>query len=451
MASQLKAGAASANLTPWLGIALCGGFAQRQANDVHDEIHAKALVLESGQTRIGIVVCDFVCMPRGIADAVKKRVAQSYGIPPSHLLVCATHTHSGPAVRTALGVAEDQAYVAQVPAKIADAVGLAVNRLRPARIGWGETREDRISFNRRWWMRDGTVHMNPGAHNPDGVRPAGPTDPALSFLYLEDTHGVPLALLATFALHYVGTDSPNALSADYYGHFTAEVRRLLGPQCLPILQNGTSGDINNIDYTGERLWHASGHAQARKMAAVLAGHVLKEVQLLELQESCPLDAVLETVSFERKSISFEDLAVARRILQDPAAFSYDSGPFSWVVGQPVHKQQLSVYAQACIDLAALPAELDTRVQTFRIGDAVLVALPGEVFAETGLTIKARSPFGSTLIAELANDYLGYICPRAALQQQGGYETWASPHSIAAAGTAEHLATVASQQLDRLRQ
>lgn len=446
MEERLSAGAATANLTPWLGIALCGGFAQRQATDVHDEILAKALVLDNGKTRIGIVVCDFVCMPRSIADAVKRQVARKCGIPPTHLLVCATHTHSGPAIRTALGVREDPKYVSSIPTKIADAVELAVNRLRPARIGWGDSREDRISFNRRWWMRDGTVHMNPGVRDPDAVQPAGPTDPGLSFLYLEGIDGVPLALFATFALHYVGTDSPTTLSADYFGHFTAEVQRVLGPQCLPILQNGTSGDVNNVDYSGERTWRDSGHAQARKMAAAFAGHVLRETQLLELRESCELDALLETVTYTRKAITAEDLEIARQILQDPTAFAYDSGPFSWVVGQPVRAQFASVYAQACIDLAALPLELETGVQSLRIGDAALVALPGEVFAETGLAIKARSLFQTTLIAELANDYLGYICPREALEQQGGYETWASPHSIAAAGTAEKLAAVAGRQL-----
>ena len=138
---------ATSNLTPWLDIALCGGFAQRKAQDVHDEIHAKALVLDNGETRIGIVVCDFVCMPRRIADAVKTRVAQNCGISPSNLLICATHTHSGPAIRTALGVNEDPDYVDWVPVKIADAVQLAVNRLQPARIGWGTSTEDRISFN----------------------------------------------------------------------------------------------------------------------------------------------------------------------------------------------------------------------------------------------------------------------------------------------------------------
>ena len=187
------------------------------------------------------------------------------------------------------------------------------------------------------------------------------------------------------------------------------------------------------------------------MASVLAGHVLRESQLLELHDTCQLDAVLETVDYTRKTIAAEDLITARQILQDPAAFEYTAGPFSWVVGQPVSKGNLGVYAQACIDLATLPHVLDTRIQSLRIGDAALVALPGEVFAETGLSIRAQSPFRPTLIAELANDYLGYICTQEALERQGGYETWASPHSIAAAGTAENLAAVAGRQLASLWQ
>ena len=130
--------------------------------------------------------------------------------------------------------------------------------------------------------------------------------------------------------------------------------------------------------------------------------------------------------------------------------TYSTGPFSWVVGQPVSKGNLGVYAQACIDLAALPLVLDTRIQSMRIGDAALVALPGEIFADTGLTIRAQTSLSlPTLIAELANDYLGYICTQEALERQGGYETWASPHSIAAAGTAENLAAVAGRQLASL--
>ncbi len=449
MNTQLRAGAATANLTAWLGTALCGGFGRRNADDVHDEIHAKALVLDNGETRVGLVVCDFVCMPRGIADAAKTQVAERCGIPPENLLVCATHTHSGPAIRTALGVTEDSSYVAWAPAKIADAVQLAVNRLQPARIGWSETQEDRISFNRRWRMRDGTVRMIPGVENPESVGPVGATDPALSFLYVEDLAGTPLAVFATFALHYVGTDSSTALSADYFAHFTTAMRRVFGPQCLAILQNGTSGDVNNVDYSGERKWEARGHAQARKMAGVLAGHVLTESQLLALHDTCRLDAVLETVPYTRKTITAADVATAREILQDPAAFDYTSGPFSWVVGQPVWEKHLQVYARACLDLAERPEALDTRVQSLRIGEAALVALPGEIFAATGLAVRGQSPAQATLIASLANDYLGYICTQEALERHGGYETWASPHSIAAAGTAERLAAVVGGHLTGL--
>ena len=186
MSEQLRAGAATANITPWLGIAMRGAFRDVHCADtVHDDLLAKALVLDDGARQIAFVLCDLTMMPRSMMDAVKERIAERCSIPADHVLIASTHTHSAPATVT-IGFMEEQTeYTAWATRKIADAVEVAVRRLQPARIGFASVSEPRIVFNRRYHMRNGQVHFNPGVGNPDVIRPAGTTDPEFTLCYVE--------------------------------------------------------------------------------------------------------------------------------------------------------------------------------------------------------------------------------------------------------------------------
>ena len=451
MSTALQAGAATANITPWLGIEVPGGHRTRYAADVDDELLAKALVIDNGAARLALVTCDLIVMPQGMADAAKERIAARCGIPAENVMINATHTHTAAGIADLLGTNEDAEYVAWAPRKIADAVEIATQRLEPARVGFATAHEDRISFNRRWHMRDGTVRMNPGAGSPDLVKPTYPKDPEVTMLYAEGADGRPIAAVSNFVLHYVGTDNGLAISADYFGHFHRLVQRYLDPQCVGMLWNGTSGDINNNDYSGQRKWTASGHKQAIKMANVLAGHLITEIQLMEMHDELELDAAVDTFEFTRKSITEEDLAMAEKILAAPAGTysDYDSGPFSWVVGQMLPHQLSDVYAAECQRLARMPLTHIAPVQVLRLGEAAIVALPGEIFVEFGLEIKEQSPAAPQFVVSLANGYIGYVCTDKALTEHGGYETWAGYSSLGGVGTGPAMQQCALNLLNRL--
>ena len=196
-----KAGAATTNITPPLGVRLSGGFLPRPAEEVLDELHAKAIAVSDGVTSLAIVACDLIAMTRDRADAVKRRVETLCGIPAANILVACTHTHTGPAPCWVLAVEPENAYMDWACLKIADAVALAARRMRDARAGAAAGTIPGQVFNRRWWLKDGSVKMNPGHQNPNLVRPAGPTDPQFSILALEGVDGTPIALLANYALH----------------------------------------------------------------------------------------------------------------------------------------------------------------------------------------------------------------------------------------------------------
>ncbi len=85
-------------------------------------------------------------------------------------------------------------------------------------------------------------------------RPAGPVDPQISFVSLQSTDGRPIALLANYSLHYVGGVRKGDVSADYFGYFAKFIEEKLGaadlsPPFVGILSNGTSGDVNNINFS----------------------------------------------------------------------------------------------------------------------------------------------------------------------------------------------------------
>ena len=446
MQTTLKAGSANANITPPLGTRIAGSFRPRFAENIDDELFAKAVVIDNGTTRIAFVTCDLIAIPEKIADVAKARITDRCGIPPAHVMINATHTHTAVAVADLLGVDEETTYTAWVPLKIADAVELAVRRLQPARVGFASVKEERIAFNRRWHMKDGTVRMNPGTENPDLVEPTGPTDPELAMLFVEAADGTPIAAVANFSLHYVGTDNSSAISADYFGHFDRLMRRYLGETCISLLWNAASGQINNIDYSGRTKWTTHGHQQAIKMANVLAGHFITEMQFMVMHETLDLSGELVRLRFKRKQITAADLEVAETLLAMPQITedAYETGPFSWVVGQPIPTALVDVYARECQRVAKLQTEMTAPIQVIRLGAAAIVTLPGEVFVETGLNIKAASPAVPTFIVSLANGYIGYICTDKALAQEGGYETWAAVSSLPGVGTAPAIeARVAS--------
>ena len=153
--------------------------------------------------------------------------------------------------------------------RIADGVQRAINHLAPARVGWATGSEPRHVFNRRWFLKPGTmpmnpfgstndlVKMNPGRASKDLDRPSGPTDPEVVLLSLQSPEGKPIAVMANYSLHYVGGVPGGHISADYFGIYCEELKRLRDGSdpdrpFVALLANGTSGDINNINFRTPR-------------------------------------------------------------------------------------------------------------------------------------------------------------------------------------------------------
>ncbi|NPV09098.1 MAG: hypothetical protein HPY83_14175 [Anaerolineae bacterium] len=443
---QLKAGAARSCITPTVGTHMCGYFSDRLATDIHDDLYAKAIVLDNGEASVALVVCDLIALLKEDIVVLKERASALTGIPEDHIFVSCTHTHTGPASVGALGTPRDEAYMETAMVRAADSVKMAQERLVEAEAGVAAATCPGETFNRRWHMKDGTVRMNPGYQNPDMVRPAGPTDPEVLVLALRDRQRRPIAILANYSLHYVGSAHPTAISADYFGYFDRALQRMAGADLVGIMANGFCGDINNCDFTRPRPDMPHPYFQIDRVANVVAAAAYGAWQGLrdfDYRDDVPLGAATESMTFRRRQPSEAELAAARALLKAespdaakemPDAESKEFG--DWI------------YARETLLVAEEPLERPTPVMALRVGDLGIVGLPGEIFVEYGLQIKEQSPFAKTMTVELANDYIGY-CPTDKALREGSYESRLARSAKAAEGTEGDMIAAALRALGRL--
>lgn len=419
----LRAGAAIADITPqeW-PVRVIGGFTLVLSQSAHDPLHARALVLEDGGSKIAFAVVDSCYLKRETMDRAKQLAEKRAGIPSNRILISATHTHSAPPSLAEVGNAKEERYTERLVNQIAEAIFQANKRLQPAQAGWGSRSVPEELFNRRWFMRPGSIppnpygettdiaRMNPGAGSADLIHPVGATDPEFSVVSLRTTGGKPLALLANYSLHYVGGVAGNQISADYFGEFAKQVAAKVAPDdpgFVAILSNGTSGDVNNIDFMHPRP-RAEPFQRIREVAAKMATHAAAAAESMKYGGSMPIRMAERELPLQYRKPTPRQLDFARSALAEPDEKKL-----------PLRAKQ---YAERAIKLQEGPATANLKLQAIRIGELGIAAIPCEVITEIGLTIKELSPLRPTFTIELANGHYGYL-PTPRHYALGGYETW----------------------------
>ena len=433
-ARVFRAGAAASNVTPPLGLPIVGGWSPAPATHVHDELFAKCIVLDDGQTRLALVIVDNIGMAREVCDAAKRIIHKHTGIRPENVMTAGTHTHSSVSARGANRLVRDETlgdYQEFLAMRIADGVRRAVNNLEPARIGFASAQVPTEVFNRRYYMKPGTpipnpfggedrVVMNPGRGNPKILKAAGPTDPEVALLSIQSTDGRPIALLANYSLHYVGPSAGPVISADYFGIFGDRTGQLLGadrldPPFVGIMSNGTSGDINNVNWLEkpEKRWGP--YEKMRQVAEVVARAVHEAHRKIEFHDWVKLAAAGEELRLAVRKPTDGQLAYARKVLARPED------------AKPYHRRE-KTYARRVLQLDESPDEVSVLLQAYRIGDLGVCAMPFEVFVEIGLRMKSESPLGQTFVISHANGTHGYL-PTVEQHALGGYETWLGTNMV----------------------
>lgn len=395
----LNGGVARVNITPPVGVPLIGSYG-KPSDAILDELYAKSLVLNDGTNTVAIISADLLYTPlEEITEPVRKIISDQIGIPYDNILVCATHTHSGPEVFSKSKLRPDKRidtstmnvpYRETLIRKMAGSAMIAHKNMQPVSIGAAKGAVPEIVFNRRPRGKDGLVKMafslpvEIGATrkivtetdgttrvtfdfpNKQNKMHFGPIDPEVGVLRIENADDKIIGSIVNFGCHPVCIypSMSTSISADYPASATGVVERAEGGICLFTL--GLAG--NAVPY--ER-----GASPREQIGRAVGGEALRRLQFLPTTNDVTLKAARKKIVFPTKKGSSQGEA-----------------------GEGV----------------------TTEIQALRLGETYILGLPGEILVEVGLEIKKRAGLEKLIIVTVCNDAIGYVCHEQAYDE-GGYE------------------------------
>jgi len=416
-AGEFRAGAAKVDITPPNRTPMAGFYFFRASTEVFDPIYAKTIVVEQDGEQAAFVVLDLVTTTQPVVAAARRIIEKECGIPGKQVMISATHTHSAPVLPqasvmddlTGAKSPEAQVYADALPGLIAKSVRDAVAKLVPGTASATVGKAEGIAFNRRVIGRDGKLIWQPKKIDPAVEHPAGPVDPDLGLLLVESTepHPAPLAAYLNFAMHPTSMGSGTRISADYPGEFTKLLSERKGAKMIAVFANGCCGNTNNTNYLTDKA-RLKGEAETHRLGAALADAAVQSWPNLKRLKTHAPRAASVMVTLPRRRFSEEEIAKAKDVVR-----RMNTETLSTI------EMAEAVCIMETVEKKEIPLQVEVQAISFS-DDLAVLSLPGEIFVELCLAIKAASPFKHTFIAELANGSIGYV-PNRDAYPQGSYE------------------------------
>jgi len=428
----LRAGAARVDITPKMGTQIAGDIGRRRpAEMLVDPIFAKALVLEEGDRRVCILSLDLLAVTREWADRIRNGAKERFGIEPQDVMVHVVQNHAAPSLGHFFFNYEseyvtpdlwwlkggDDDYHPFAVERTLEAIGRALENMETVRVGIATGVENRVAFNRRFVMRDGTSTTHVGAGELSNVlHVEGPIDPEVGVVSFTTESLRPVALLLHHTCHPTHGFPQRYITAGWPGAWARGVAEEFGGDTVAMVVNGCCGNIHHRDHLNPGA--PDDPVTKGGMLTETARPLLKQ---LAYQEAPSLGSASRIVPIPLREVPPEQLEEARKLLAEHPKPFWKPG----LDGIAVHWDW--VYAVMRLDIDRLrreKPEFDYEVQAFRIGDFALIAVMGEPFVQGQLRLKMESPAARTFVAHMSHGYVGYI-PTPEAIERGGYETWTS--------------------------
>ena len=404
------------DITPPLGSIIPGAYAARYAKEIWDPLYARAMVVQNDDSALAIVSIDACGITADITEAIRNRVCSLVPMQPEQIMVMATHTHGGgPTLNWGEEVVRNERYLQVLAEKAADSIVVAWQRAVGSQFLLGKELLTDVSFIRVYKMKDGSLKTNPGAGNPDILKPSTSIDPEVIVLAVrqEDTYA---GALINFANHPAIVASTK-ITGDYISALSAELKKQYGPQFVTVFINGACGNINHLNPNDPETRAPGRHkVVGKKIADAAVSAIEKAVPMTDetLRFSC------NTIQVKLRKPTMEQLIAAKEL--------FDSKGDELVNCVP----KTNGYGDIFSALQVLQIQADKRtvqnvaLQLLRIGSCFIFGTPCQLFVQFGKRMKSACDT-TAMVSAFANDYRGYV-PTPECMRPGVYEAKLAPTS-----------------------
>ncbi len=438
--APLEIGFAKVKVTPPMGIPLFGQLFPYSAKGVESDLFANAMYIGDGKTEVLLVSCDVCVIPNDMVRDICRRAEQVTGVPTSNIIVCATHTHSGPvtdldnALIEATGGSLIDNYCVTLKSKTVEALKQAHDNAKKGKLtlAYGELKG--FGFNRRFTMSDGTIQTHPLKLDPHIVKPEGPNSKDLFAFCAYDADGNPMGAAVNFTCHATVMERNNErVSADYPGKVCDFVDEKLGSGTISLFLQGPAGNICQVNPLDDSRMEF-GLEWTKVMGRAIGGKAVELIKGKSIETAGTLRVVARTVELPRRKIdsklatwalNYKDVQAEPPGQSNYGAVRYDKiNPpvlsLEDIFDTPYWANTYAKNVKAQLKDKASISEITLKV--IAQDNWALAFLPGEFFIEFGNAIKEQSPFENTVVVCYANGTNWYFPTKKAFSRSGGYET-----------------------------
>ena len=414
---MLQAGISKQVITPERDVSLAGYFNKRPNIGVLDDLYVKAVLFKKDSVITGLVSFDLIFVSLKLINNIKTKLKYKGYDFTDNLIMAATHTHTGPELRPNKNGLNDKQFDSLAD-KTVCAIEEAYANLQDTTVESAKTNNNPCAFNRRYWMKDGTVQTNPGKLNPNIDRPEGPVDDEISILTIKQD-GRLIGIITNICNHN-DTVSGNLVSAEWPGRLEKTVQHELECDVTVLNLVGCSGNINHFNVTNDN--DQTCYAETCRIGKIYGEIVVGLLDVLEPVEVDKIQVDSSDFVIPYQVISDEQVAEAKATIARIGNVSTDENLTSEGIASgsgPVAKMfadQLLSFRKNC------SGKSRTFILTsIKLGkNLMFLCAPGEPFTEGGLHVKEKSPFKYNFIISYANGNGGYMC-MPDCYERGGYE------------------------------
>ena len=421
------------DITPQGPVSLLGYFNERISTSILDPLFCRMAALRCGTRHLLFIQIDSCLIMAEDAEQIKHSIEGHGTYHQQDVMIFTNHSHTAPALVDFFQAKKEAKYLEWLKEEISTKAKL-LDPSEECTVTLSQASYEGLCYNRRWYLKDGSVATNPPKLFPLMVKPEGPVDRQVQTVEFCRKNGTTAALFVNISNH-TDTVGGNRISADWTGFMESHINQEKREEFSVFPLIAPQGNINHFDFHSSR--DQTSYEEAQHIGKSYAHIVLQSIKNENPIKVHSLESRFDILSLLPREIEESKRTEARKLVKSPVDFQKAQD----LTAEDIIKGNAAVEHLFAEELLAFahrrPERYNVPLQVLKIDKIAFCALPGEPFVEIGLELKKTQGYKAVIPIALANGYFGYI-PMKECFSRGGYEIRATLHNCLTKSAADRI-------------